>query len=514
MPAARGEAALRSVRAFVAAAPGFARWRATIAPPPAPPSSPRRPLVGASPALARRAFAARPRAAPIPRIAPDDAPRESHGARAERLRRARVRHEVRMAEAQAREELERESWVKRKLAAARRWTQDARFDDDAAEDGRAGAAATLLGSPRRSVSSSSSEDESSSGDDSTPRVSDSTPRVSDVRPSRRRVPPRPRVSDQRCVRVGVVGVPNAGKSQLVNALCGSQISAVSPKTNTTRVETLGQVTRGDAQVVLLDLPGIVGEEHHRNPRHGAKVAGAWAAAAQCDVVLFIVDAFRQVKRPDPRVERLLTEARGAFERARYASVTGLRAPPSVLALNKVDLFAPGDEGRASLKALARRLATLGAFERLFPVSAKLGRGVEGVLEHLLERAPVRPWDLDPDKATDASDAERAIEVVRECVYRRVHQELPYNVVPLHESWERFRDGSAKIEQILVVDSVGAKQILVGRRGSTIGQIGIRARVILEELFGHRVHLVLHVKVRKKNNNSLRGRARTEAFERY
>jgi GTP-binding protein Era len=277
---------------------------------------------------------------------------------------------------------------------------------------------------------------------------------------------------------------------------------------------LGQVTRGDAQVVLLDLPGIVGEEHHRNPRHGAKVAGAWAAAAQCDVVLFIVDAFRQVKRPDPRVERLLTEARGAFERARYASATGLRAPPSVLALNKVDLFAPGDAGRASLKALARRLATPGAFERLFPVSAKLGRGVEGVLEHLLERAPVRPWDLDPDEATDASDAERAIEVVRECVYRRVHQELPYNVVPLHESWERFRDGSAKIEQILVVDSVGAKQILVGRRGSTIGQIGIRARVILEELFGHRVHLVLHVKVRKKNNNSLRGRARTEAFQRY
>ena len=138
--------------------------------------------------------------------------------------------------------------------------------------------------------------------------------------------------DQRCVRVGVVGVPNAGKSQLVNTLVGSQICAVSAKTNTTRVETLGALTRGDAQAVLLDLPGVVGPEHYRNPTHATKVSSAWAAAAGCDLLLFIVDANRQARRPDPRVVDLLASARANLERLKYTEVTGLSMPPAVLAL--------------------------------------------------------------------------------------------------------------------------------------------------------------------------------------
>ena len=415
--------------------------------------------------LARWTRAARAHAQPygapphVQRIVPDDAKPESRGARAARLLRARVQHEVRMCKEQAKEELAQEHWVRRKLADAR--------NAEAAGDRLA----------RRAVA-----------------LHDDVPR-----------------DRQRCIRVGVVGVPNAGKSQLVNTLVGAPVAAVSPKTNTTRVETLAAVTRGDAQVILLDLPGIVGPEHYRNPTHATKVTSAWSAAAGCDALLFIVDAHRQCRRPDPRVERLVESAAENLGRLRYAEETGLRAPPSVLALNKVDLFEAED--RDELKRLARRLSAMHPFDHLYPISAKRGKGTQALLDHFLLSAPTRPWDLEPTRATDRSMIDQAIEVVRECVYRRLHQELPYNIVPIHDSWENFDNGSYKIEQLLMVDSVSAKQIVVGRRGSTIGQIGIRARTILEEMFGRRVHLVLHVKVRKKNN-TVRGRRRAEAFAKF
>ena len=396
----------------------------------------------------------------VPRIRPEGEKPESRGHRAERLHRARIRHEVKMAREKAREEVESEAWVKERarlenLANSSRLTHHAvALDPDAT------------------------------------------------------VPER----DQRCVRVGVVGVPNAGKSQLVNTLVGAQISAVSAKTNTTRVETLGAVTRGDAQAVLLDLPGVVGPEHYRNPTHATKVSSAWAAAAQCDLLLFIVDANRQARRPDPRVVDLLASARANLERLKYTEVTGLSMPPAVLALNKVDLFR-GAEDREALKRVARALAAVHPFEDIFPISAAKGRGTDALLSHLLLRAPLRPWDLPPSAVTDKSMVDQAIEVVRESVYRRLHQELPYSIVPVHDSWTNFDDGSYRIEQTLVVDSVPMKQIVVGTRGSVIGQIGIRARTVLEKMFSRRVHLVLNVKVRKKNN-SLRGKARTTEFELY
>ena len=102
------------------------------------------------------------------------------------------------------------------------------------------------------------------------------------------------VEEQRCIRVGVLGVPNAGKSQLTNTLVGSKVSAVSPKTNTTRIETLGAVTRGSAQLVLLDLPGIVGPEHYRNSTHATK-AGRGVPPVTCHTA-FLFSVTRAVLR--------------------------------------------------------------------------------------------------------------------------------------------------------------------------------------------------------------------------
>jgi len=178
---------------------------------------------------------------------------------------------------------------------------------------------------------------------------------------------------------------------------------------------------------------------------------------------------------------------------------------------EVDLFESQDRDR--LKILARQLAGIHPFEQLFPISAKKGKGTDFLMNFFLHQAPIRQWDMPPDKATDKTMIDQAIEVVRECVYQRLQKELPYNIVPHHDTWENFDNGSYRIEQLLLVDSVGMKQIVVGRRGSTIGQIGIRARTILQEMFGRKVHLVLNVKIRKKNN-SLTGQRRTADFALY
>ena len=396
----------------------------------------------------------------VPRILPDGEKPESRGHRAARLARARIDHEVKMAKEKALEELESEAWVKERT----------RLENLAASSRLAHRAVAL--DPHATVPT----------------------------------------EDQRCIRVGILGVPNAGKSQLVNTLVGSQISAVSAKTNTTRVETLGAATRGLAQAVLLDLPGVVGPEHYRNPTHATKVSSAWAVAASCDLLLFIVDAHRQARRPDPRVVNLLASARANLERLKYTDITGIQMPPAVLALNKVDLFR-GAEDREALKRVARELASVHPFEDVYPISAGKGRGTDALLSHLLLNAPHRPWDLPPSAVTDKSKVAQAVEVVRESVYRRLNQELPYSIVPVHDSWTNFDNGSYRIEQTLVVDSVPIKQIVVGKRGSVIGQIGIRARTVLEKMFGRRVHLVLNVKVRKKKN-TLRGKARTTEYELY
>ena len=444
-------------------------------------------------AWTRAARAAPYGAAPrvVPRIRGDDNREESRGARAERLRRARMRHEVRLFKERAREELSKEHWVRRKLAEApRRETPDAGSVHGAWE-------------PPSAFTRGDDDSWGEHGARRPVRLSRTAVALSDLDVAE---------ADHRCIRVGVLGVPNAGKSQLVNTLVGSHVSAVSPKTNTTRGETLAAVTRGETQVLFVDLPGIVGPEHYRNPKHAQKVSSAWAAAASCDALLFIVDAHRQAMRPDPRVTMLLSSAKEHLERLRYTEASGLPIPESVLALNKVDLFDAGDKDR--VKRVARALAQQHPFAQLYPISAKRGAGVQRVLDHFAAAAPARPWALDPSKTTDKSAIDQAIEVVRECVYRRLHKELPYNVVPLHDSWENFRNGSYKIEQTLVVDSVNVKQIVVGRRGSTIGQIGIRARTILEEMFGRRVHLVLHVKVRKKNKGGGTRRVPGESDDRY
>ena len=306
------------------------------------------------------------------------------------------------------------------------------------------------------------------------------------------------------VRVAVVGAPNAGKSTLTNALVGRVVTAVSRKTNTTRVEALGALTAGATQILLVDTPGVVTPETLHGEAHGARVVNAWRAAASADVIMFLVDAHRQATAPDGRVTRLL--ARTAEELAAVgpppprpwlegdADAPPRRfPPPAVLVLNKTDLLPEATRER-HLAALLRELSPLHDFEAAFGVSALDAAGVAPLAAHLAQHAAPERWPLPPERATDAGPAAQALTATRAAMFERLHAELPDDVALRHVSWTDFKDGSARIEQVLVVASDAQRRIVVGRNGATVGQMGIAARKSLEKLFGRRVHLILRVKV--------------------
>jgi GTP-binding protein Era len=276
-----------------------------------------------------------------------------------------------------------------------------------------------------------------------------------------------------CGLVAVVGAPNAGKSTLVNALVGQKVAIVSPKAQTTRTRIMGIAIEGEAQILLLDTPGIF-EPRRRLDR--AMVAAAWGGAAEADLIALVVDAEAGFSR---RIETMID---------RLAE----RREPKMLVLNKVDLVR-----KEALLALAAQLNERVAFEAIFMVSAATGDGVTDLREALAERMPVGPWHFPEDQVSDATDRMLAAEVTREQLYLQLHAELPYESAVETERYEERKDGSAAIHQQILVARDSQKAIVLGKGGTRIRAIGEAARTELAALLGRKVHLFLHVKVNPK-----------------
>jgi GTP-binding protein Era len=276
---------------------------------------------------------------------------------------------------------------------------------------------------------------------------------------------------ERCGLVAVVGAPNAGKSTLVNALVGQKVAIVSPKAQTTRTRLMGIAIAGEAQILLVDTPGIF-EPKRRLDR--AMVAAAWSGAADADLIALVVDA----KTGDSRRLSAMLDALAS------------RREPRILILNKVDLVRKQD-----LLTLASQLTLRGTFDNIFMISATTGDGVADLKAALAERVPEGPWHFPEEQVSDASERLAASEVTREQLYLQLHAELPYASAVETEKYEERRDGSVAIHQQILVGRVTQKAIVLGKGGSRIKAIGEAARKELEALMGRKVHLFLHVKVK-------------------
>jgi GTP-binding protein Era len=274
----------------------------------------------------------------------------------------------------------------------------------------------------------------------------------------------------RCGLVAVLGAPNAGKSTLVNALVGQKVAIVSPKAQTTRARLMGIALQDDAQILLVDTPGIF-VPNRRLDR--AMVKAAWEGAEDADRVVLVIDAAAKL---GGKVEQMIEGVEA-------------RSEPRILVLNKVDIARKDD-----LLVLAAKLSERLNPEAVFMISASTGDGVPELKAHLASAMPEGPWHFPEDQLTDVTDRMVAAELTREQLYLQLHKELPYASAVATEKWEDRKDGSTVIHQQIFVERDSQKAIVVGKGGSRLKQIGAAAREAIGEHLGRKVHLFLHVKV--------------------
>jgi GTPase len=274
--------------------------------------------------------------------------------------------------------------------------------------------------------------------------------------------------------VALAGRPNVGKSTLVNSMVGHKVAIVSDKPQTTRRAIRGVVTApGRYQLVLTDLPGVQRPRDALTERMQHRVE---SEVGEADAALFVVNGEQGIGGPG---DVFIAEA--------LASVK----VPVVVAVNKIDRL---DRPRSVL-ALQAASDLVGGDAEIFPVSARTGRGVGALVEHLASLLPEGPFYFPPEEISDQPEHVVLAELVREQVLHRTRQEVPHSVEvqvdELHEQEELVI-----VRAYIWVETESQKGILIGAHGRMIKAIGIAARRELERELGKRVHLDLSVRVRR------------------
>jgi len=273
--------------------------------------------------------------------------------------------------------------------------------------------------------------------------------------------------------VALAGRPNVGKSTLVNAIVGSKVAIVSDKPQTTRRAIRGIAMRGDAQLVLVDLPGVQRPRDALTQRMQSRVEHELSDA---DAALMMLNAEQGVGPGD----RFIAAALGQAE------------APVAIAVNKIDRL-----DRAHTMAVLQAAAGLEISDEIFPISARKGTGVGALVEHLCGLLPAGPHLYDVDDLSDQSESVLLAELIREQVLRRTFQEVPHAVEVVVEDIDTAsREDLVRVQALAWVEADSQKGILIGAQGRMIKAIGTAARRELEQHFGMRVHLDLSVRVRR------------------
>src|SRR4051812_2770784 len=268
--------------------------------------------------------------------------------------------------------------------------------------------------------------------------------------------------------VAVAGRPNVGKSTLVNALTGGKVAIVSDKPQTTRRRIFGIANGDDYQLVLADLPGFQRPLDAMTERMQRTVDTAFE---DVDAILFVLSARERIGAGDRYIAKRIFAA-GA---------------PVVIVVNKVDQVKPGQIAQHMLTA-----AALGDFHAVHPVSAKSGDGVDELRDELVGLLPEGPLLYPRDQRSDLPLELQVAELVREKALWLTKEELPHAIsVEVDELGERV------VHARLLVETESQKQIVVGKKGAVVREIGTRARPEIEQLLGHEIFLELVVKVRPR-----------------
>jgi GTP-binding protein Era len=289
--------------------------------------------------------------------------------------------------------------------------------------------------------------------------------------------------------IGLFGLPNAGKSTLLNGALKQKLSIVSNKPQTTRNQILGIVNTEDLQVALMDTPGI---HRARGRMHSSMVQTAKDLIPDMDAVCWVVDASNLQKRGKVHSKKSIFSKGVGYMANLFRESENL-----IIVLNKIDLF-----DRKLLFPLLQMFQDELPHAKIIPISALKSDGIEHLLKLFKEVLPEMPPMFPEDVFTDATERFIVAERIREKVFILTNQEVPYGVAVEIQGFEK-EETRFKIFARIWVEKDSQKGILIGKGGSKLKDIGSRARVELEEFFGRKIYLDLIVSVRDNWSNDPR-----------
>ena len=277
--------------------------------------------------------------------------------------------------------------------------------------------------------------------------------------------------------VNLVGIPNSGKSTLINKLVGKKISIVSHKAQTTRfcIRGICNFNLSDklkSQIIIVDTPGIFFPKRRLEK---AMVSAAWSELNLTDKIIFIHDVSKNL---DSNTKEIIDK------------IFHIKSDV-IIVLNKIDLLPK----EVLLKKISE-IKKLYNFEEIFLISAKNGSGCNKLLEYLANKMPSHPFFYDENTISDLPQSILASEITREKLFKNLNQELPYNLMVETEKWDINPDESVNIHQTIYINKQSYKPIILGKQGQNIKRIGTLARKELEKLLECKVHLFLHIKFKK------------------
>ena len=270
--------------------------------------------------------------------------------------------------------------------------------------------------------------------------------------------------------VAVVGRPNVGKSTLLNKIVGAHVAITSRKAQTTRHRIQGILTDRHSQFIFVDTPGY--QTQHQNALNRGMNRTVGQVANEVDVIVLVVEASHWDERDTPVLELLPA------------------GTPVILALNKVDRIADKSQLAATLADVAGRHD----FAAFVPVSAEKGTQLKALLQEVRSRLPEQAPIYEEDEITDRPERFLAAELVRERIFRLLGDELPYSIAVVVDHFET-EGNLRRIAATIFVDKTSHKAIVIGEKGATLKRIGTEARHAMEALFGSKVYLETHVKVK-------------------
>ena len=285
------------------------------------------------------------------------------------------------------------------------------------------------------------------------------------------------MTDHKTGYIAILGLPNSGKSTLLNALLGQKLSIITSKPQTTRKRILGIFSEENHQIIFLDTPGILTPSYLLQEKMMEEVK---TSLDDADVIVIIIDV-----KEDPRAETL-------FSQEFVKSSVYKSRKPKLLVLNKVDLIS-----QDKVNELIKHFETQKMYEEIIPISASQNFNIQRVREEIIRFLPDGPKLFPDDQVTDENERFFVSEIIREKLLELYKDEVPYSCEVLISEFKERETSKHFISAEIAIERDSQKAIIIGKGGAAIKKLGELARKSIEEFLQHEVFLELRVKVRKK-----------------